>query len=219
MDVIKNHASNGAVTFIAPNESIFSNHISVLAGVLSNRQSVNCVASAAIIKNGAAEIKDISEVIDFGHIDRDRPPGFGRFMFRRSSLPADLDIALPYVWGRPQAVMAGETSIEQAIPSSIVIDVERPFPKESGSLSHDTEIIKTFASNTLNILTGFAPKPSFITSAPVAPIQNIPPASVTLHGLMKFIAQNPGWIATQISLIKREGLSHRLKVFKKIVRI
>lgn len=218
MDVINGKAFGNALIFIAPNERIFSNHIAILAEELSRNSDINCVASAAIIKNDSAEIKDISEVIDFAHLDSARPPGYGRFMYRRESFPADLNIALPYMRGRPQAILAGESSIKQITPATVIIDVLNPFEGTTDNMDGDTEIIKTFAANALNILTGFAPKPSPLMANITVP-SNIPPANVSLLGLLKFIGKNPSWIWTQIALIKREGLLQRLRVFKKVVRI
>lgn len=220
MDILDKNIPCDAVIFIAPNEVLSSTHIGVLAGALSKKSEVSCAASAAIIKNGENEVKDISEIIDFGHIDQIRPPGFGRFIFRCADLPADLNIALPYMHGRAQAILAGDKNIEQLIPATITINTNSPFPSEIGNLDRETEIIRTMSPNSLNILTGFAPKPSpimaFQRQVETAPI---PPANVTIIELIRFMGRNPTWIIEQIRLIKREGILRRLKVFKKVVRI
>lgn len=215
-----------AIIFVAPNERLFSNHVSVLAGALQRDPTLHCAATAAILKNGSQEIKNISEVIDFGHHDRENPPGLGRFIFRKKTIPSDTHIALPYMFSRPQAILINGQRIGQMLQATIVINLEKEPPTPRGNIIHENEIIRSYCHESMKIVTGCLPRnnvnhhvPTSISrtaekSAQISASNRIRPITLILLAL-----KNPKWIFWQLNLIRSEGLIRRFKILKSVIKI
>jgi hypothetical protein len=194
-----------ALMFVAPNEKLFSNHLAVLSGALQRSHDVNCAATAAILINGDAAVNDVHEVLDFGHVNRIGPTGYGRFIFRVSAIPKDIHLSLPYLDGRPLAVLVGDNYIDQQLPASIVIFVEREFPERTWDDAAENEIIRAYSPDVFTISTGVGPR--------LKPTGTQVPTDGLIRFSLKLV--NPRWVVSQIRLIRKQGISARLQVLKR----
>lgn len=189
---------------IAPNETLFSNHVSVLAGALNRNHDASCAATAALIRNNEI-VHAVNELIDFGHVDRFAPPGYGRFIFRVSQIPSEAIVALNSLDGRPIAALIGNNQLLQQFQATIEIDVTNEFPKRTWDEAAENLIIKLYYPEVMNIFFGLNPQPiegSYL------------PLKLSLKQFwQKFV--NVFWLKEQIKALKREGLSKRLKVLKR----
>lgn len=194
-----------AVMFVAPNEKLFSNHLAVLAGALQRKPDVHCAATAAVLLNGDAPVHDVHEVLDFGHVNRAGPTGYGRFIFRVGAIPGDINIALPYLHGRPLAVLVGDNAIEQQLPATILIYVQNEFPERTWDDAAENEIIYAYSPSVMNIQTGFGPRPE--------------PKTMRVHAISNLqVPQkvfNLRWVTAQIQAIRKQGLPARLQVLRR----
>ena len=192
-----------AFMVVAPNEKLFSNHLAILAGALQRDPSVGCAATAALLMDGDAPIHGVHERIDFGHVDPNAPVGYGRFIFRLDAIPQDVGIALPYLDGRPLAVLTDGASIDQQRPASIIIDMQHQFPERTWDDAVEHEVIRDFCPDAFKVASGFGPCPESR------------PAVVTMTKLQfacSFL--NPRWLRKQVRYIRAQGLSARIKLFK-----
>lgn len=204
-----------AFAFVAPNERLLSNHVSTLAAALSRNPAAACAATAAIVKNGAAPIHHVHELIDFGHVDRLGPPGYGRFLFRTSAVREDIALALPYLDGRPLAVLVADNIVEQQLAATIVIDVEQEFPSRTWDESAENEVIRDYAPEAFRHRCGFGLRP-LPAAARVGDVPAPQPAAVPVTSLLQLFRRslNPRWLATQWRIIRRSGLRSRLQLLK-----
>lgn len=144
-EIIARPSRASALVFVAPNERIFSNHLRILAGSLARNPERNCAATAVILKNGEHPIHSTHEKIDFADDDPMVPNGFARFIFRSEVFPGDLNIALRYLDGKALAVLINDDAIIREIPSTVVIEVDNPFPPSSNDADQQNAIINAFA--------------------------------------------------------------------------
>ena len=192
---------------VAPNETLFSNHLAVLAGALQRAPDVQCAATAAVLLDGGAPVHSVHELIDFGHVDRAGPPGYGRFIFRMVGIPHDVSIALPYLDGRPFAVLVGGNNIDQQLPASITIDLQQEFPERTWDEAAENEVIRDYSLGAFKLATGFGPRPH-------SHIHSLAAASPSkLYLARKFL--NRHWVRAQIEAIRKQGLSARIQVFQR----
>ena len=198
-------ASFDAFMFVAPNEKLFSNHLAVLAGALQRKPELHCAATAAILLNGDAPVHGVHELIDFGHVNRAAPNGYGRFIFRVSTIPKDINIALDYLDGRPLAVLVGDNFIDQQLPASILIDVQEDFPGSNFDDAAENEIIYTYSPKAFKLATGFGPRTN--RAAMLVPVVS------KLQLALNFF--NHRWVSAQIRAIRNQGLSARLHLLKR----
>jgi hypothetical protein len=199
-DLLESAPRGDAVVFVAPNETLYSNHLQVLAGSLMRNPDRNCVATAAIMKNGDAPVHNVHEHLEFGFHDPGAPLGLGRFVFRLSGLPNDLGIALPYLHLKPLAAVVGSNKIFQEIPSTIVIDLEQPFPSGTWHQMQENELLGDYAPKVFTIYRGFIRDlPSL---APRAPAQ---PATTPYSRFSR------RWVLYQMDALRKVGPTARLK--------
>lgn len=202
-----------AFMVVAPNETLFSNHVSVLASALQRSPENHCAATAAILIRGDDPVHSVHELIDFGYVNREGPPGLGRFIFRLSSIPKDIGIALPYLNGRPLAVMVGNHPIAQQLPATIVIDLQREFPERTWNDAAESEIIRDFSPGAFTLHFGFGPRPESTSpaGAVISRPETLPPMT-TLQFISRLL--NPYAIVAQLRAIRDYGLRTRLRAFK-----
>jgi hypothetical protein len=205
-------AATGADAFmvVAPNETLFSNHLAVLVGSLQRNPDIHCAATAAVLLNGDAPVHSVHELIDFGHVDRAGPPGYGRFIFRMAAVPSDIATALPYLDGRPLAVLVGGNAIDQQLSASITIDLRQEFPERTWDERAENEIIRDYSPGAFNLATGFGPRPL----PPSGPVQIQGEQVMTT---LQFVSRlfNRRWVRAQLEAIRKQGLSMRMQVFKR----
>ncbi|MGF9562904.1 hypothetical protein AAIH70_05275 [Neorhizobium sp. BT27B] len=202
-DVVADAASCDAVVIVAPNETLLSNHLTVLAAALQRDHTAQCVATAAILNNGTETVHSVSELIDFGHVDKNNPPGYGRFIFRVAGLAKDLGIALPYLHGRPLAVLRGDNPIEQQLPATISIDLTEEFPKRTWDDAAEDEVIRSFSPHALVPAVG---------TTPVSPAVQLLP--VVTRGRIGLLMSGFWWKA-QYHALRRHGVQARMLAVKR----
>ena len=205
-------AAIGADAFmvVAPNETLFSNHVAALAGALQRDPMLDCAATAALLKDGDAPMHSVHELIDFGHVNRLGPPGYGRFLFRMAAIPGDIHIALPYLDGRPLAVLAGGNRIGQQLTASVTIDLLNEFPERTWDEAAENEVIRDFSPDAFRLATGFGPRPM---AHHMAPGTGEPPKMTAGQFVRRLL--NRRWVGLQVQAIRKHGLSNRLQVFKR----
>jgi hypothetical protein len=160
-----------AFIIVAPNERLFSNHVNTLVKKLISDRNIAVAATAAIIKIDNNEIRDVHDIINFGHCDPLAPTGFGRFIFRKSLLPDNIHFALPLLHGRPLAALVGRNEIHQLSPSTIIIDNSESFPARTWNEALENEIIREFSPESFRVLNGLKPIPNLGPPSPAIPFQ------------------------------------------------
>jgi hypothetical protein len=202
-EILEKPSEADAVVFVAPNEKIFSNHLQVLAGSLARNPEKNCAATSAILMHGHLPIHGIHERIDFRQLDPAAPIGYARFIFRIAGLPDDLKLALPYLDRKAMAVLVGDNSISQEIPSTVVIDIENEFPSGPWDEGQENNLIASFTPNSFSVSTGH----EII----------LPPLSSATHAanMPWRITQMVRWIVGQTQAVHRHGLRARIESLKR----
>jgi len=198
-----------AFIVVAPNETLFSNHLGVLAGALQRDSYVDCAATAAILVDGDAPVHAVHELIDYGHVNRAGPPGYGRFIFRMAGIPGDIHIALPYLDGRPLAVLVGDKTISQQLPATVTIYLETEFPARTWDEAAENEVIRSFSPDAFKLATGFGPRPEFASMA-----QPQSAAAMTISQLGRKLF-NRRWVGVQVEAIRKQGLAKRMQVARR----
>lgn len=198
----------GAFMVVAPNEQLYSNHVSVLVGALQRDPGVDCAATAALLKRGAQPIHGVHELIDFGHVDKNGPIGYGRFIFRKKGIPEDIAIALPYLEGRPLAALVGNLHVYQQMTASIVIDLETEFPDRNWNEGFENKIIEDYSPAALILKTGFGPKPQVGVI-----VSNTQTGRVSWRQFLKLLL-NYRWLKIQLQEMRKQGLAARIQAFK-----
>lgn len=194
-----------AVVFVAPNEKLFSNHLQVLAGSLMRDPHTNCAATAAILKQGDQPIHSVHERINFQQFDPSYPIGYARFIFRVSTLPKDLKLALPYLDRKTMAILVGDTAITQELHSTVIIDVTTEFPSGPWDEDQENNLIESFSPNAFTISTGH--------EIILPPLQHPSTQNFVASPITKRLSWN--WIVAQINALRVHGLSARIKVLKR----
>lgn len=192
-----------ALMFVAPNERLLSNHVQVLAGSLIRDAQRHCAATAAIIKNGDGTVHTVSEQFEFGFLNDDAPIGFARLMFRRASLPANLHLALPYLHRKPLAALVGEHKVHQEIPSTVIIDIQTPFPMGKWNQGMENELLGDFCPEVFTVYRGY-----FREMPSLAPRIVVVPPTVPYSRLSR------RWVLYQIEALRKNGANERIRLLK-----
>lgn len=191
---------------VAPNEVLYANHVSVLAQELRRNGHAKHAATAAILQNENARVNAVHEVIDFGHVNKDGPPGYGRFLFRSSAIPADIDCALPYLHGRPLAVLVGNEPLCQLLPATINIDLRTEFPRRTWNDAAENEIIRTYCPKAFQLARGvLEPEPQ-------------QQAVVSKRQLLSLL-KNRHWVKSQLHALRTQGVAARWGAFRRKVAL
>lgn len=191
---------------VAPNETLFSNHVSALAKQLRLDAGLKHVASAALLQTGDMRVGSAHEIIDFGHVDREGPPGYGRFLFRCSAVPDDIDSALRYLDGRPLAVFFGDGPPRQQLPATVNIDLRSEFPARSWNDASEDNIIRTYSPAAFKVATGVLQSP---------PHKEAVVSKRELLGLLR----NRRWLQAQIHAVRTQGFTARWAAFRRKVAL
>jgi len=111
----------------------------------------------------------------------ERPLGFGRFLFRRSILPADLAVVLPYLDAFAINLLFGTTKSLPTRRCTVVMDIQDRFNIQLSAFARPVE--------EREILTDYAPSVFSKTSAGVADAMSISPESLTSEQKIKFAVE------------------------------
>lgn len=203
-EIIEDARGVDALMFVAPNERLLSNHVQVLAGSLIRDPQRHCAASAAIIRNGEATVHTVSEQFEFGYLNEDAPIGYARLMFRRASLPTNLNLALPYLHRKALAALVGEHEIQQEIPSTVIIDIAAPFPQGKWNQGMENELLGDFCPEVFTVYRGY-----FREMPSLAPRVAAVPASIPYSRLSR------RWVLYQIEALREKGVQERVQLLKR----
>ncbi|MEC5398161.1 glycosyltransferase family protein [Uliginosibacterium sp. H1] len=212
LDALATEPSRDAFVFVAPNERLFSGHIATLAGVLQRDSSIAVAATAALLSSDRPSIHEVHELLDFGHVNRAGPTGYGRFIFRGSVVRGDIDLALPYLDGRPLAVLVGRETIFQHAAASITIDIRQEYPERTWDDEAESAVIRDYCGGLPAIAPGFNAR---LSSAEIQMVA----ASAASAGMSKaqFVKRlfNYRWVRVQLNAVRQQGLSARLGVLRR----
>jgi hypothetical protein len=197
-----------AFMIIAPNERIYSNHVSVLAGALNRNLHTTCAANAAIIRNGEI-VHAVSELLDFGHVDRLNPCGYGRFIFRVNKISENAKWLLKSLDGRPIAALIGKNILLQQFQVTIEIEIKKEFPERTWNEVVENQLINSYFPEVMSIYFGKTPQPLEYDNVHI---------KLSLRQLLLKLS-NISWIKGQFRALKREGLVKRIKVLKRKLNI
>jgi hypothetical protein len=199
----KQRNSADAFMVVAPNESILSNHVRTLANALGCDETISTASTAAILDDGETRQHSVHETLDFNHFNKLGPTGYGRFIFRMSAIPLDIDSALPYLDGKPLAVLVGNTKTAQQLAGTVRIDIRKTFPDISVDDAVENEVIRSFAPGALTVSTGVGGWAA-------------PPPTISGTQLLTLMT-NRAWVSSQIHSLRTHGLKARLRAFKRKV--
>jgi hypothetical protein len=202
MHLIKNLSKeDDALVFVAPNEKIFSNHLSVLAGSLARNPDAGCAATAVILKHPkCSSYGTQQEKIDFRQLSLPEPIGYSRFIFRVSMLSGDLEIALPYLHRKTMAALIDNNKLVQEAPATVVISTNTLFPMGDWDEGEENELLGSYCPAVFNVFSGFEIK--------------LPALSCeSIHGIQKR-PKHIKWVIAQIRALHQEGLSARVRAMK-----
>lgn len=205
-DLLGHSSAADAFMVVAPNESFQSGHLAVLAGALRRDPTLACASTAALLPNGSTPLHSVHDVLDFGHVNRLGPCGYGRFIFRTSAIPKDIGTAIRYLDGRPLAVLVGSHAIAQQLPATISIDLQAEFLQHHRDDVAEQEVIRSYSPEAFKVYAG----PRQI----VMPIQTATVTPVTTAGQLMQRLVNRRWVTAQLHAIRKQGLGSRIKVLK-----
>jgi hypothetical protein len=200
-EVLARPAQADAVVFVAPNEKLLSNHLSVLAGSLARNPSAPSAATAVVYDNGTGAAHSVNEDIAFHQLRVEAPIGYARFMLRVAALPRDLRLYLPYLDRKTMAILCGGADVVQELPSTVLIQVASEFPPGSWDEGQENELISSFSPTVFAARTGHAI---------ILPSLSLP---VVVQG-SNILPERPrhplGWFVFQSRLMRRDGARARL---------
>ncbi|MFT4059629.1 MAG: glycosyltransferase [Legionella sp.] len=190
-----------AILFVAPNEKIFSNHLSILAGSLARNPNAGCAASAVILKHQhCSSYGSQHETIDFRQLSLSEPIGYSRFIFRVSMLANDLDIALPYLHKKTMAALIDNNKLVQEAPATVFIQTSILFPAGNWDEGQENELLGSYCPTVFNAFSGFEIK--------------LPAISHERPRVIQKRSKHVKWVIAQIRALHQEGLSARVHAMK-----
>ena len=109
-----------------PHERLFSDHLcSLLRTLQDSDEAGSAWADMLLSETDGTERADLSD--EPGEWTKDKPIGCGRFLFRKSALPPDLETVLPYLDALPMNLLFGITRSAPARRCTLVMDLQDPF--------------------------------------------------------------------------------------------
>jgi hypothetical protein len=112
--------------FVAPNETLFEDHVAMLAGTLHSRPDLDYVWSKAVIRNtdGLGEPHfAVEHSLDLLSGDPAAPVGLGRFMFRAGAVATQVEYVLESLDTRAISGLAFHATGATTNRASLVIDI------------------------------------------------------------------------------------------------
>jgi len=205
-ELLEGVPTDGAFMFVAPNETLFSNHVRVVANALVQDPTLDSVAASVILQYGTSPIHGIHDIIDFTHIDSRQPHGFARFLFRSAGIDSQIGIALPYLDRKVMAVLSGAQPPKQLVPSTVVIDALQEFPSGPWSEAQENAVLADFCPPVFRRQTGFIA---------LLPGIHVPQTRTRLLVRVVRKLMNRRWVIGQFRALRQRGLAARLQVLKR----
>jgi hypothetical protein len=170
--LIESRLEDEFFVFIAPNEALMSDHISNLKKtIMADPDLVGC-ASTVIHDLKDRDVVGVHDLIDFGHVDANAPNGLGRFMFRRSMLPENYEICLPFLDGRALACFYKKDQFRLHPLPSIKVNLQTEYPPRTWNEAYENEVLREFDPQIFKIHTGYTSRSSY--GPPVCPVIAFP---------------------------------------------
>ena len=191
-------AAGAAIMFVAPNETLLSNHVRMLAASLARNPQASSVASAVVHRNGAHPVHTIGERIEFRQLHIAEPIGYARFLIRAASMPGDRALFLPYLDRKAMAVLSGDALVQE-VPSTVLIRVDQEFPAGQWDEGQENELLSALPPAVFAARTGHA-----IALPPLSLPSGLPDP----HPVKP--AHPLGWLVFQTRLMRRDGARARL---------
>ncbi len=114
---------------IGPNEHLFSDHLCSLLRTLQDSEDDGCAWSDMLLRHNT-EGKDHADLHDMPgshYWAPNKSIGFGRFLFRKTALPQDLGLVLPYLDALSMDLLFGITDSHPTKRCTIELDIQHPF--------------------------------------------------------------------------------------------
>jgi hypothetical protein len=167
LSLIEKRLEDEFFVFVAPNEVLMSDHISNLKKtIMADPDLVGC-ASTVIHNLMGREVVQVHDLINFGHVDEKAPNGLGRFMFRRSMLPKNYGICLPFLDGRALACFYQKDRVRIHPLASIKIDLETEYPPRTWNETYENEVLREFDPQIFKLHQGLTQRSDY--GPPVCP--------------------------------------------------
>jgi len=162
--------------FVAPNEELLANHVGLLVGSLLRNPDKRAASAGLLLRHiyDGKTFHDVHFDVDFTHQRANAPNGFARFLFRVSSFPQQLDIALRHLDKKALAVLVADGQITRESRCTVVVDIQREFPARSGNEAVEISVIEDFDP-------GFFKRGPFATAAMLTRLE---PYSLSLGQLL-----------------------------------
>jgi hypothetical protein len=111
---------------VGPQESIFSDHIASLLRILQDHADAGSAWTDILWSHAGDGVPhaDLADEPIVSNLSPERPLGFARFLFRRSALPRNMAMALPYLDTYAVALLFGVTSSLPTRRCSMLLDLQ-----------------------------------------------------------------------------------------------
>ena len=218
LELLEDAKHSDACVFVAPNEKLLSNHISTLAGVLHGDSGLNCVASSFLIYDGKENTRDAHSAIDVFSYNCNNSLGFGRFMFRTSSIRDDIHCAMKFIHSRPLAVLIGDNDVN-VVPLATVTRCDTiEFMNQSIAVENENLILNEYLNNP-NIVNIVQDVFKNSRASPSNIHCSVPNCNyVTISGLFRRLT-NYEWVKEQIQAVSRDGVRARFSLLLSRLRV
>jgi len=175
-EVIADLPKDSWTMFVAPNEELLANHIGLLVGSLLRNPDKRAASAGLLLRHkyDGKTFHDVHFDVDFTHQRANAPNGFSRFLFRVSSFPQQLDIALRHLDKKALAVLLADGQITREPRCTVVVDIQKEFPSRSGNEAAEISVIEDFDP-------GFFKRGPFATAAMLTRLE---PYSLSLGQLL-----------------------------------
>lgn len=148
-EILKDVTHEDLVCLAAPNEQLFSNHLSSLLGALQAYQESSGAASDVLLAHHSnkEDHADLCTNLDFTTFVSNMPVGLGRFLLRTSKHPPGLQTVLPYLDMLAPYALAGTLRLARTRRNTVRMDIENRFHLEqmSEKVPKEREILIDYA--------------------------------------------------------------------------
>lgn len=140
-EAIKRLAQEDYFCIVSPNERLFSDHLCSLLRVLQDSEEAGAAWSNMLFscRTEGKDHVDLNYELDFANWTSNQPLGFGRFLFRMSSLGPDLQTTLPYLDVLSMHLLAGTVKIVATKRCTLMLDIQDRFNLQFLKTKQDAE--------------------------------------------------------------------------------
>jgi hypothetical protein len=184
---------------VSAHERLFSDHLRSLLRTLQDHEDAGSAWADVLLFHTAegVDYADLNDAPASNYLSNDMRVGCGRFLFRKSAIPPDVDTALPYLDALPLALLFGITGSLPSKRCTLAMDVEDRLYLEtvkSARREEEREILVDYAPSVFGERRSFAdygqpgaPSPESMTPEQKTKLAVDLAHSVPLPALMKKI--------------------------------